>query len=72
MGSLEFALQTVAKLLCSCLCLWTTINEFHAMDEKCSTTFSLEVEVDVLCDIDLFNPEILYFMYVLKTFITSN
>ena len=41
---LSFVLQIVAKLLRSCLCFFDAINELHAMDEKCSTTFSLESE----------------------------
>ena len=44
MGSLEFTLWIVAKLLCSCLCLFITIIELHSMDEKSSMTFSLESE----------------------------
>ena len=30
---LEFSLRIVAKLLCSCLCLFNTIVELHAMDD---------------------------------------
>ena len=44
MGSLEFALRIVANLLCSCLCLSDAIIDVHAMDEKCSMTFSSESE----------------------------
>ena len=32
------------ELLCCCLCLFDAIIESHAMDEKCSMTFSLESE----------------------------
>ena len=44
-ASFSFALQIMANLLCSCLCLFDTIAELHAMDEKKqSMTFSLESE----------------------------
>ena len=34
MGSLEFSLWIVGKLLCSCLCLFDAIIELHTMDER--------------------------------------
>ena len=34
MGSLDFALHIVAKLLCSCLCLFDAIVDLHAKHEK--------------------------------------
>ena len=34
MGSIEFALHIVDKLLCFCLCLFDAIVELHAMDDK--------------------------------------
>ena len=33
MGILQFYLRIVAKLLCSCLCLFNTIVELQAMDD---------------------------------------
>ena len=39
MGFFIFSLWIVANLLFSCLCLFNTIIELHAMDEKkCLTT----------------------------------
>jgi len=56
MGSLEFALRFVSKLLCSCLCLFDVFVNSHAMDEKCSLemTFSLESESEFICNKGLF------------------
>ena len=34
MGFLKFSIWIVASLLCSCLCLFDTIVELHAMDEE--------------------------------------
>ena len=31
---LSFSLWIVAKLLCSCLCVFVAINDLHAMDKK--------------------------------------
>ena len=36
---LSFAFQIVAKLLCSCLCLFDVIIELHAKDEKIVNNF---------------------------------
>jgi len=41
-ASLSFTLRVVARL--SCLCLFKTIIELHATNEKRSMTFSLESE----------------------------
>jgi hypothetical protein len=34
-----FSLQIATKLLCSCLCSFDTIVEFHAMDEEMFNDF---------------------------------
>ena len=51
----------MAKLLCSHLCLFDTIVEFHLIDVKHSTTLSLESESG-LCNKTLFNSQ--YTIYV--------
>ena len=44
-SSLEFVLWIVAKLLCSCLCLFDAIVDLNAItDEKSSIFFSSESE----------------------------
>ena len=35
----------MAKLLCSCLYLFDAIIELHVMNERCSMTFSIEVNM---------------------------
>ena len=44
MDSLEFVLWIVAKLLCSCLCLFDASIKLHTMDEKKSNDFLLGSE----------------------------
>ena len=39
MGSLEFSLHSVARLLWSCLCLFHAIVDLHAMDENLFNDF---------------------------------
>ena len=40
----------MAKLLCSCLCLFDAIIKLHAMNEKMFMTFSLESEHAFTCN----------------------
>ena len=69
---LRFSLQIVAKLLCSCLCLFDTIIELHTMDGKMfNDLFHWKVKVEFECNKDLFNPRFVFF-YVVETFITLN
>jgi hypothetical protein len=56
MGSVHWV---VAKVVCSCLCLFDAIVELHAMDEKCSMTFSLEVKVNFISNKGLLNSRFL-------------
>ena len=42
MGSLDFSLKIVVKLLCTCLCLFDAIFELHAMDGKMFPDFLIE------------------------------
>ena len=44
MGSFEFVLWIVAKLLCSCLCLFDASIELHYMNEKTFNDFLLGCE----------------------------
>ena len=41
LAQLSFALWTVAKLLCSSLCLFDAIVELHAMDEELFNNFCI-------------------------------
>ena len=44
---LRFLSELRLALLCSCLCLFDTIVELHAMDEKRSMTFSLTIQSEI-------------------------
>ena len=63
-------------LLCSYLCLFDTIIELHATNEKnkkikkCSMTFSLVSNMDFTCNKGII--KFLYFVYVVEAFITLN
>ena len=61
----------MAKVLCSCLCLFDAIGELHAMDERSTMTLSLKVRVDLYVMKAYFNYD-LYFVYVVEAFITLN
>ena len=43
------------ELLCFCLCLFDAIVELHAMNEKMFIVFSLESEVDFICNKGVLN-----------------
>ena len=56
MGILQFFLSTLwLTLLCSCLCLFDTIIELHAMVKKNLMTFSLESKNNLMSYKGLFN-----------------
>ena len=46
----DFAMRNVAKLLCSCLCLFDAIVKLHAMHEKMFNGYLNGVSVDFICN----------------------
>ena len=62
----------MAKLLCSYLCLFDTIIELHAMDEKHSMTFSSKSESGFICNKIPCLIHDIKFVNVVETFITLN
>jgi len=57
-GSLEFVLWIVAKLLCTCLCLFDAIVELHPIiDDKIFNTFFFEKQKWILYVIKVTNVQ---------------
>ena len=61
---LDFALRIMAKLLCSCLCLFDAIVELHVVDEK--------MIFDVIYIYIYILMHCFYFVIVVEAFITLN
>ena len=71
MSFLEFCAWIVAKFLCSCLYLFDTIVQLHAIDGNHSITLSLESERNLMCNKANLIHDFCY-VYVVEAFITLN